>query len=184
MQLSDSAITEGNDLLAEMFTQLESRANGRDRTREIVLDMRYVGQEHTLTISVPGDGAISADAETIRETFAGDYDRTFGHVIDEEIEIVSLRATIRTELPRRAAEQPAEGDAGAGGMIEAWSFTRGERLPFALVDRAAIGTDGLPGPAIVLEETATTYLDAEFQGRLGSGGILEIHDVKEARDAR
>jgi N-methylhydantoinase A len=184
MQLSDSAITEGNDLLAEMFTQLESRANGRDRTREIVLDMRYVGQEHTLTISVPGDGAISADAETIREAFAGDYDRTFGHVIDEEIEIVSLRATIRTELPRRAAEQPAEGDAGAGGMIEAWSFTRGERLPFALIDRAAIGTDGLPGPAIVLEETATTYLDAEFQGRLGSGGILEIHDVKEARDAR
>jgi len=134
---------------------------------------------------VPGDGAISADAETIREAFAGDYDRTFGHVIDEEIEIVSLRATIRTELPRRAAEQPPDADgSGAGDTIEAWSFTRGERLPFALIDRAAIGTDGLPGPAIVLEETATTYLDAEFQGRLGSGGILEIHDVKEARDAR
>jgi len=36
----------------------------------------------------------------------------------------------------------------------------------------------------VLEETATTYLDAEFHGRLGSGGILEIHDTREARDAR
>jgi N-methylhydantoinase A len=185
MRLSDSAIADGNDLLAEMFGQIESRAADRDRTREIALDMRYVGQEHTLTIAAPGDGGISADAEAIRTAFSADYDRTFGHVIDEEIEIVSLRATIRTELPRRAAEQPPDADAsGAGGTIEAWSFTRGERLPFALVDRTAIGADGLAGPAIVLEETATTYLDAEFHGRLGSGGILEIHDTREARDAR
>jgi N-methylhydantoinase A len=185
MRLSDSAIADGNDLLAEMFGQIESRAAGRDRTREIALDMRYVGQEHTLTIAAPGDGGISADAEAIRKAFSADYDRTFGHVIDEEIEIVSLRATIRTELPRRATEQPPDADAsGAGGTIEAWSFTRGERLPFALVDRTAIGADGLAGPAIVLEETATTYLDAEFHGRLGSGGILEIHDTREARDAR
>ena len=141
--------------------------------------MRYVGQEHTLTISVPGDGAISAGADGIRDAFTADYDRTFGHVIDEEIEIVSLRATIRTELPRRAAEQQAAGGAVAvGGTVEAWSFTRGERMPFALVDRAAIGVDGLAGPAIVLEETATTYLDAEFHGRLGAGGILEIRDTK------
>jgi N-methylhydantoinase A len=180
MRLSDPAIAEGNDLLAEMFAQLESRAAGRDHGREIVLDMRYVGQEHTLTISVPGDGAISADADGIRDAFTADYDRTFGHLIDEEIEIVSLRATIRTELPRRAAEQPAAGGAAAvgGGTVEAWSFARGERLPFALVDRAAIGVDGLAGPAVVLEETATTYLDAEFHGRLGSGGIIEMRDTK------
>ena len=102
MRLDDPAIAEGDELLAEMFAQLESRATGRDHTREIVLDMRYVGQEHTLTVSVPGDGAISAGAEESRDAFTADYDRTFGHVIDEEIEIVSLRATIRTELPRRA----------------------------------------------------------------------------------
>ena len=101
-------------------------------------------------------------------------------MIDEEIEIVSLRATIRTELPRRAAEQQAAGGEAAvgGSTVEAWSFTRGERLPFALVDRASIGVDGLAGPAIVLEETATTYLDAEFHGRLGAGGILEMRDTK------
>ncbi len=111
MRLSDAdAIAEGNELLAETVRPARVRAlRAAIDTREIVLDMRYVGQEHTLTISVPGDGAISAGADGIRDAFTADYDRTFGHVIDEEIEIVSLRATIRTELPRRAAEQQAAG---------------------------------------------------------------------------
>jgi N-methylhydantoinase A len=181
MRLSDDALAAGNALLREMFAQLESRAAGREHIREIALDMRYAGQEHTLTITVPGDHAMAIGAEEIRSAFAADYDRTFGHLIDEEIEIVSLRATIRTELPRRAVEHAAPGaPLAAGGMTDCWSFTRGERLVFAIVDRASIGPDGLDGPAIVLEETATTYLDAEFHGRPRAGGILAISDRKEA----
>ena len=37
------------------------------------------------------------------------------------------------------------------------------------------------GPAILLEETATTYLDAEFTARPGEQGVLEITDDREAR---
>ena len=136
-------------------------------------------------MAVPGDGRIAATSDEIRAAYSADYDRTFGHVMDEEIEIVSLRATIRTSLPRRAAESPpaasvaAGGSGAAGGTVEAWSFTRGERLPFAIVDRASITAAGLAGPAIVLEETATTYLDADFHACPGAGGILAIRDTKE-----
>jgi N-methylhydantoinase A len=180
MRLRDEALPEANEVLSELFAGLAERAAGRDDVvREIALDMRYAGQEHTLTVAVPGEGAIAADADAIRAAFTADYDRTFGHLIDEEIEIVSLRATMRTPLPRRAAEV-APGSPSTNGSarsVEAWSFTRGERLPFAIVDRTAIGESGLAGPAIVLEPTATTYLDAGFEARPGRGGVLHVHDA-------
>jgi N-methylhydantoinase A len=181
MRLSDDAVVTGNALLREMFGELESRGAGREHVREIALDMRYLGQEHTLTVTVPGDEELAVGAEQIRTAFTADYDRTFGHLIDEEIEIVTLRATIRSELPRRAAEHAAQAATRAAGRtIDAWSFTRGERLEFAIVDRASIGAEGLAGPAIVLEETATTYLDADFHARPGAGHVLAITDTKEA----
>ena len=93
-----------------------------------------------------------------------------------------MRATLRTALPRRAAEQQAAapGDSRRRRRrSSAWSFTRGERLPFALVERVArSAATGSQGPAIVLEETATTYLDAGFDGRRVHGGLLVMRDTK------
>jgi N-methylhydantoinase A len=145
--------------------------------------MRYVGQEHSLTVSVPGDGRIAGGVDEIRQAFATDYDRTFGHVMDEAVEIVSMRATIRNPLPRRDSTLAApriDGNGTIGGATSAWSFTRGERLDFAIVDRASIGESGIEGPAILLEETATTYLDADFHARAGERGILHVTDMKGA----
>ena len=139
--------------------------------------MRYVGQEHTLTVAAPGDGGISADADAIRERVLRrlrPHVRTCHRRGDRDRRRCGRRSgpNCRGALRRAAARRGR--DAAPAASIDAWSFTRGERLPFALVDRTAIGADGLAGPAIVLEETATTYLDAEFHGRLGRGGILEI----------
>lgn len=184
MPLSNETLPEAGSVLEELFAQLEARADGRvGFTREIGLDMRYVGQEHSLTVAVPGDGRIAAGADEIGQAFAADYDRTFGHVMDEAVEIVSLRATIRNPLPRRASTVAAaqvEANGEIGGTTSTWSFTRGERLEFAIVDRASIDEIGIEGPAIVLEETATTYLDADFRARAGEGGVLYLTDVKGA----
>ena len=59
MRLSDTAIAERQRPArgAVRAASERPRDGPRSTTREIVLDMRYVGQEHTLTISVPGDGA-------------------------------------------------------------------------------------------------------------------------------
>lgn len=180
--LGDGAIDTANELLRELFAGLEGRSAGRkSAVREIALDMRYAGQEHTLTVEVPGDGQIEASADEIRARFSADYDRTFGHTMDEGVEIVSFRAAVRTPLARRTAEHPATGGGGSvSGTVEAWSFSHGERLQFALVSRSAIDETGISGPAIVLEETATTYLDADFVARLGAGGVLHITDAKGA----
>jgi len=184
MPLSDETLHDAGSVLEELFAQLEARADGRAGfSREIGLDMRYVGQEHSLTVAVPGDGRIAAGIEEIRQAFVTDYDRTFGHLMDEAVEIVSLRATIRNPLPRRAsavAPPHVEQNGAIGATTSAWSFSRGERLDFAIVDRASIDEGGIVGPAIVLEETATTYLDAGYRGRAGAGGVLHLIDEKGA----
>jgi N-methylhydantoinase A len=181
-RLSDAAIPVLNGVLDELFTVIDTRSAGREVTREIAFDMRFVGQEHTLTITVPGERSIAATAAEIEERFRADYERTFDHLMDTVPEVVSVRAAARTALQRRAAEQSPGAAVGPldGGTIDAWSFTRGERLPFTIADRGAVGEVGLRGPAILLEETATTYVDADFEVRLGQGGVLFIVDTKGA----
>ena len=145
--------------------------------------MRYLGQEHTITIGVPSDdGRLTVEVEEIRSTFKAEYEKTFGHVMDEEVEIVSVRATLRTPLPRRAAESftPMSANGHGGKTVRAYSFAKNDWLDFAIFQRATIGTEPVQGPAIILEETATTYLDAEFEAHAHESGSLYINDTKEA----
>jgi N-methylhydantoinase A len=192
MKVREGVVEEANAVLAELFAGLATRANvaegGVEVLREVAADMRYVGQEHTITTPLPSEqGVVSADLAQIRELFTREYSKTFGHEMDEEVEIVSLRGTLRTPLPRRAAEHAAVSDPDATESSErqAFSFTRGEWLPFRIVHRAGFEPGGrLSGPAIILEETATTYLDADFEARLDASGSLFVRDTKEADDAK
>jgi N-methylhydantoinase A len=184
LRLEDDAVAEADAVLADLFAALAGRATTREeQAREVRLDMRYTGQEHTLTVAVEcaADGRLAVGADEIRAVFTADYERTFGHVMDEQMEIVSLRATIRTPLQRRAAEHVAAGATGGGGEHRAWSFTAEDWREFRVLDRSEIGADPVAGPAIVLEETATTYLDAGFTARLGNEGVVEITDTGRAR---
>jgi N-methylhydantoinase A len=178
LRLDDEAIETANDVLGDLFVVLaERRREGEEGEQEVGLDMRYVGQEHFLTVLTPSErGRITADAAALRDLFTGEYDRTFGHIMDGPVEIVSIRATVRTRLPRRAAERRATpADVTPERTIDAWSFTRGELLPFAVIDRASLATGAtLSGPAILLEETATTYLDAGWRAEVHATGSLFV----------
>jgi N-methylhydantoinase A len=175
--LSPESIEESNAILADLFDGLEQRSNGAagEARREVGLDMRYAGQEHTLTIAVPSeDGRVSAGRDEIYGLFTRDYERTFALTMEEEVEIVSVRATLRTPLPRRAhAQGVSNGDRRSAASVEAYSFTRDEVLPFTVVERAALGPDAeLEGPAIVIEETSTTYVDADYVARVQDACLL------------
>jgi N-methylhydantoinase A len=179
VRLDEAAIVNSNTLLADLFAVLaERRREGEEGDREVGVDMRYTGQEHFLTVRAPSEGGrISTDAAELRALFTAEYDRTFGHTMEGPVEIVAVRATVRTRLPRRAAEQRAGGvtDLAPQHTVEAWSFTRGETLPFAVVGRASLAPGAtLSGPAIVLEETATTYLDAGWRAEVHSTASLFV----------
>jgi N-methylhydantoinase A len=166
-RLSDAGLSRAREQLEDLFARLEARSEG---AREVRLDLRYVGQEHTLTVALEP----ACDAAELRELFDREYDRTFGHSMDEEVEIVSLRATLTTPLPARSERFAATASGeGPAATLDAWSFSRGRTLPFAILRREGLAPGSeLVGPAILLEATATTYLDAGFVARVHESGTL------------
>lgn len=187
-RLDDAGLDEANTVLETLFGRLRERGGGDLRpteTLEPALDLRYAGQEYTLTVHPPAsEGVISAGRDEVEAVFTRDYDRTFGHKLSEPIEIVSIRATSREPLPRKARER-ALGQSPAPReqrSIEAHSFARGARETFAVVDRSAIPIGStLAGPAIVLEPTTTTYVDAGFELEVHPSGTLFIRDLEVTR---
>ena len=154
LALERKALEEANEMLQGLFADLEARVTSEeapDARREVNLDMRYVGQEHTLTIAVDADsGRITQEPESIRETFTRDYLRTFGLTMEEEAQIVSVRATTRAGLPRRRdiASWQARASDAAARSVSAYSFTRQEWLDFAVLDRFSLA------PETVIDEPA------------------------------
>jgi N-methylhydantoinase A len=178
--LTEEGIAAANEVLDGLFADVSTRAAQEGSIKETRLDMRYVGQEHSLTVDIPGDsGRVEIDVEELREQFRADYDRTFGLQLDDPVEIVSIRATVRTPLPRRGEEPVTASSNGAGkaatpvGIARAFSFARGDWADFDVIVREdlEVGT-AIEGPAILLEQTATAYIDAGFAGRVDESGTI------------
>jgi N-methylhydantoinase A len=187
-RVRDGALTGAAPLVAALLAQVDARPRpAGERRVEIHADLRYVGQEHTLTVPVPqeGDGLRAGAELELLDTFSESYARTFGHTMDEEIEIVTFRVTATTPLPRAAAAAPAAGTRdGHAGARSAWSFTLGRRCDFAVLDRDGLEPGAVvPGPAIIHEPTATTYLDAGHVARVHALGHLLIEREAQAGEA-
>lgn len=164
-------------VIERLADALFERLAAGDAVREVDLDLRHRGQEHTLTIPMrPGHD----DVADITARFSDAYHRTFGHRLPDPLEVVTVRATTRVVLDadRPPVPAPAPEDA-ARGTIRLWSFRRRAWTEAPVLRRAAL--DGpLEGPALVLEPTATTYLDVGFTAETHPSGCLMI----ERRDRR
>jgi N-methylhydantoinase A len=175
MPLTDENVALANDILGELQKDLDARGETRtaDVVRQARLDLRYVGQEHGPSIAVPvTDDRISASAAEIRALFDEDYLRTFGGTMEFPIEIVSIRATNMVPLPRRQ-QTLREAGTEPDSVWPAYSFDKGGRVDFRVTHRASI-TAPISGPAIVIESTATLYVDANWTVSRGQHGELVL----------
>jgi N-methylhydantoinase A len=175
--LTDEALQEARPLVDQIFDELAARVAGvpENAEREVLLDLRYAGQEHSLTIAVGSDGAIQASAQEIAERFTEAYTRAFTEGLNEPVEIVTLRGALRIPLPAPAAAAGSGMPASAlATTVPAWSFASDQQLDFRVVERGDLDGQPCEGPAIIVEPTATTYLDAGYTVRLAAGGAMEI----------
>ncbi len=119
--------------------------------RDDSVDLRYRGQSYTLNLPWSG---VMATAAAFQELHAARY----GHTLDLPVELVNLRVRLTAPprapaLPSIAAEPPAAGAAPAAVRVA------GCAAPVPLHRRAALGvTDVLTGPAVILDDVATTWL--------------------------
>jgi N-methylhydantoinase A len=128
------------------------------------MDLRYLGQEHTLSVSAPMNFS-EADKVTVSKAFDDLHLASYGHNAPEEAkEVVSLRAIGigRVNKPSlqaiQASSQAPEAQAFTGeravyrgnGSYEQFKIYRRERL---------LANNVIDGPAVIEEITATTVVE-------------------------
>lgn len=176
--LDPPGLAAAEAILETLYARLAERTYeyaGAMELREPALDLRYQGQEYTLTIRFEPNGTGEGDAGLLRSRFEEEYRRSFSHTLGSAVEIVNVRANLRAMLPKDFRPTIFEGVNSGRASIEAYSHNARSRMAFAVVDRASLTANvELAGPAIVCEPTATTYLDAGFKLQVHPTGVLVI----------
>lgn len=175
------------DLYAEIDAGAESSPSTRGARRTASLDLRYVGQEHHLTVPVRVDeDRFGESASAIEQRFAERYLRTFGNAPRAEVEVVAVRAEIRRQLRDEASLSvgvgPGSGD--ANGSTRAFSLRANDWRDFALVHRSSMTADErVKGPALIVEGTTVTCLDSGYEAWIGDLDAVRIARTREDADA-
>ena len=178
----DNSIENVRSIIAELEAQGQayfesSGSDGVTNVRfETRIDLRYVGQEHAVTIGVDPK---TASIESILREFHDAHEKTYTFRLDDTpVEFVTYRVTVNASVPRPALK-PLSND---GRSIES-----AER-PARMIDFAEDGRhearvferDGLPagavidGPLVVEEATATTLVHPGQSMRVDDYGFLRI----------
>lgn len=126
-------------------------------------DMRYVGQEHSVTVDLSTDLFANEDRAAIKERFDAVHDVRYGTCApNERSEIVSLRVTVTGMLEKPVLEKIDTGDAAppaaADTGMRAVRFGE-DALNTATWNRTALlAGNRIDGPALIEEHASTTVL--------------------------
>jgi N-methylhydantoinase A len=127
------------------------------------LDMRYVGQEHPVTVELPMGVFARKDRKAIKQHFDDDHMQRYGtSAPNERAEIVSLRATV-TGLMKKPPLEKIERGTGAPPKA-AFTGKRpvefgGRFRPTPTYARAELlAGNRIAGPALIEEHASTTVL--------------------------
>jgi len=124
------------------------------------LDMRYVGQEHLVTIDVPLECFAREDRDEIKRLFDTEHEQRYGtSVASEPAEIAGLRTAVTGILEKPKFERVARGTEGPKprGMRDA-CFS-GSFVKTAVFARdALLAGNRVTGPAVIEEHASTTVL--------------------------
>jgi N-methylhydantoinase A len=128
---------------------------------ELYADMRYVGQEHTVSVALDRAMLSGTSVDALKQRFDAAHERCYSHsAAAERAEIVTLRcvATVFTDKPEFSSPS-------SSGHSEIPAFHRAVWLDAELATeipffaRAALAPDMIvAGPAVIFEDTASTLL--------------------------
>jgi N-methylhydantoinase A len=172
----------------DIFGRLEAKGREaieqtRVRTQTVrvarALDMRYVGQEHLVTMDVPLACFVNEDRTTIKLLFDAEHERRYGTSAPAEpAEIASLRTAVTGILAKPAFERLARGGetppkAASRGTRRTCSAGRFLDTP-AFDRKVLLSGNRIAGPALIEEHASTTVLmpgDALMVDALGNLAI-------------
>ena len=144
-------------------------------------DMRYVGQEHAVTVDLPAEVFATQDRAAIKRHFDEMHELRYGTSAPQErAEIVSLRATVTGVMRKPPQEKIAAGTVAPpaaahtgkravyfgeeGGFIDTPTFARAHLLAGNRID----------GPALIEEHASTAVILAGAMAEVDEFGNLVI----------
>ncbi len=184
MQLADAPFDE----IEAVFKELEQQ--GRDAiastsvrphqvTVKRALDMRYVGQEHPVTVELPMSVFKTQDRNAIKQHFDDDHLQRYGTSAPaERAEIVSLRVTVAGVMRKPPQEKIKKGRSAPPKA----AFTGKRKVSFdgrfrdAPTYRRAelLAGNKVAGPALIEEHASTTVLSPGDRMTVDGWGNLVI----------
>jgi N-methylhydantoinase A len=170
MSLADASFESISQIFEEMERQGREAINRVDvGVTGIVItraaDMRYVGQEHAVTVELPITLFETRDRTGIKRAFDEVHELRYGYGSPREAaEIVSLRSATTGLMPKPRLKRIAE-----GGSTPAEPAFRGNRSVYfaeargfvtvSIFDRSALlAGNRIEGPALIEEYASTTVL--------------------------
>ena len=142
---------------------------------EASADLRYVGQEYTVTLPLGTDEPTERMLADLPQRFAEAHEVRYGHSNPaEDVEFVNLRMAARGSLQRPVAVDLPTGAAGEPIAVERTWFG-GSWFETPVHRRAALpATAAIDGPAIVLEDACTTLVPPSWTATVSARGHLVL----------
>ena len=137
------------------------------------VDMRYLGQQTEVTVSLGEAPPSSRDLEKLESLFKTEYENIYGLSLEGmDLEVVAWRVSSFSSSEQRAANTEASAlTAEPKGQREV--YFGGARLLAEIYDRESLGADQLiVGPCIVEERETTIFVLPNWQVTVDKGGAL------------
>ena len=178
------------DALETIYRDLESQgheairktsANSGEVHVQRAADMRYVGQEHAVTVELSMDHFADKDREAIKRRFDEVHQLRYGtSAPDERAELVSLRTTVSADMQKPTLARIDSGsetppDAARGGTRPVYFRGLGGFVDTPTYDRdALLAGNRIVGPALVEEYASTTVVEPDDELVVDDLGNLVI----------
>ena len=179
---------EQQGLAALAEAELGSGTGTRKGSPKIILaralDMRYVGQEHAVTVEMPRSAFKQRDAaagkRALKRAFDAAHEERYGRgAPGEQAEIVSIRSTVTGVMQKPKLDKIPQGRAkphpdSLSGQRRVYFEGRGWQMTPVYQREALLAGNLINGPALIEEHASTTVLQPGDTLRVEDYGNLDI----------
>jgi N-methylhydantoinase A len=126
-------------------------------------DMRYLGQEHSVSVPIPAKFAGLDSVTSVYEAFEKVYESVYGYRLGTPADVVTLRVKSVGKIPAPSLRPIRSGNGDPGrALVETrlvHDFLEVETQEFRVFDRVRLlADDRVNGPALIVEPTTTTVV--------------------------
>ena len=181
-----------NDMMSRGKSTLLNEGIKEDNIRyNPILDLRYEGQYHEVSVEVPLSAILNFKLEKVSSLFHAEHNRLFGYSLEEEgtlLEVINvrLRAVGETDKPQSiSANNNVSNEVNDAG-IALKNFRKAYIPELDLIQKVPVyDGDALPGkctikgPAIIEQVNTSVFLGNTYNCQSGFYGALIVYDKEK-----